>query len=84
MNSQHSRVRSWLESLFPEGDVPSYEVTEANLAALSSLADLAEKKRADARVLREAAQVQSREYRAEAEAKARRVHKCSGITPTAG
>ncbi len=47
MNTLHDEVRSWLDSLFPNRDVPSFEVNEANLQALSDLARYSKERERD-------------------------------------
>ena len=77
MNSHHSFVRSWLESIFGDsGDpIPSYEVSESNLSFLYELSSLSQSRTREAQLLGNLHRKQISEYKAESD----RLNKALGV-----
>ena len=69
MNSMHTFVRSWLESVFTadsgDSSIPNYEVSEANLAALYNLASLSQSRSKDGLLRTQLQTTQTAEYKSE-------------------
>ncbi|CAB3984523.1 HAUS augmin-like complex subunit 1 [Paramuricea clavata] len=66
MNEQHQKVRAWLETLFVDEPIPTFEINSKTIEILSTLVDINRKKDQDAKILTEDLAQKKNEYRSEA------------------
>lgn len=67
MNEQHQKVRAWLETLFGEDPIPTFEINSKTIETLSRLLDINAQRHQDMRLLIEDLEQKKAEYTSEAD-----------------